>query len=360
MLETADSSNPPNHSRPGILTGFVYTDRASKASLLPAEARKQRILADVATRFGPKALTPANYHEVELVDARGPAAALPASRPRARPCCSGARCAIRSAVALGRDRDGDRLAVLHRRRDPLRRAGGRSHPQGVITELRRRQARPTFNTVYQRMTPAARLAAAIEVLADIEARRRPAGDALKDWGLSHRFAGSGDRAAIAGLVYDALRRKASAASSWARTRRARCCSACSGANASSMPKRSRGWPTARRFAPPPLTEAERARLDAASLDGAPPWVAGDYPEWLDPHLAAHVRRERAEEGGGACARAPLDLRVNTLKATATRRPTRSPTSRPSRRAGRRWACASCSSPTPKARRSTPSRPSSRA
>ena len=33
------------------------------------------------------------------------------------------------------------------------------------------------------MTPGARLAAAIEVLADIEARRRPAADALKDWGL---------------------------------------------------------------------------------------------------------------------------------------------------------------------------------
>ena len=61
------------------------------------------------------------------------------------------------------------------------------------------------------MTPAARLSAAIEALADIEARRRPAAQALKDWGLSHRFAGSGDRAAIAGLVYDALRRKASSA-----------------------------------------------------------------------------------------------------------------------------------------------------
>ncbi len=61
------------------------------------------------------------------------------------------------------------------------------------------------------MTPGARLAAAIEVLADIEARRRPAADALKDWGLAHRFAGSGDRAAIAGVAYDALRRKSSAA-----------------------------------------------------------------------------------------------------------------------------------------------------
>src|SRR5881396_3306643 len=61
------------------------------------------------------------------------------------------------------------------------------------------------------MTPAARVSAAIDVLGDIEARRRPAADALKDWGLSHRFAGSGDRAAIAGLVYDALRRRSSAA-----------------------------------------------------------------------------------------------------------------------------------------------------
>ena len=61
------------------------------------------------------------------------------------------------------------------------------------------------------MTPAARIAAAIEAMADIEARRRPAADALKDWGLSHRFAGSKDRAAIASLVYDGLRRKASAA-----------------------------------------------------------------------------------------------------------------------------------------------------
>ena len=61
------------------------------------------------------------------------------------------------------------------------------------------------------MTPAARLSAAIEALDDIERRHRPAAQALKDWGLSHRFAGSGDRAAIAGLVYDALRRKASSA-----------------------------------------------------------------------------------------------------------------------------------------------------
>lgn len=163
------------------------------------------------------------------------------------------------------------------------------------------------------MTPGARLAAAIEVLDDIAVRRRPAADALKDWGLSHRFAGSGDRAAIAGLVYDALRRRASSA--WLMGEDT------SRAILLGMLKRERGLdPDAvarladgSRYAPPPLTDAERERLAAAGLEGAPPHVRGDYPEWLDPHLAHVFGDERAEEGAALSSRAPLDLRVNTLK-----------------------------------------------
>jgi 16S rRNA (cytosine967-C5)-methyltransferase len=163
------------------------------------------------------------------------------------------------------------------------------------------------------MIPGARLAAAIEVLADIAVRRRPAPDALKDFGLGHRFAGSGDRAAIAGLVYDALRRRASSA--WIMGDDA------PRAIALGMLKRERGLDVeaiARLadgvgYAPAALTETERARLTDASLAGAPPHVVGDYPEWLDAHFARVFGDERAEEGAALASRAPLDLRVNTLK-----------------------------------------------
>jgi 16S rRNA (cytosine967-C5)-methyltransferase len=165
------------------------------------------------------------------------------------------------------------------------------------------------------MIPAARLSAAIEVFADIEARRRPAAQALKDWGLSHRFAGSGDRAAIAGLVYDALRRKLSSA--WIMgtdTPRAVLLGMLARERALDVEAISRLADGAR-FAPEPLSDDEHARLRAKSLEGAPPHVRGDYPEWLDDKLAASFGDERAEEAEALASRAPLDLRANTLKAT---------------------------------------------
>src|SRR5579872_337261 len=164
------------------------------------------------------------------------------------------------------------------------------------------------------MTPAARLSAAIEVFADIDARRRPAADALKDWGLSHRFAGSSDRAAIAGLVYDALRRKSS--STWLMGE--------GGARAVliGMLRRERGLDvdaiaalcSGVRFAPSPLTDSERAALAGDALAQAPAHVRGDYPEWLEPHFSRVFGDERVAEGSALASRAPLDLRVNTLKA----------------------------------------------
>jgi 16S rRNA (cytosine967-C5)-methyltransferase len=164
------------------------------------------------------------------------------------------------------------------------------------------------------MTPAARLSAAIELIATIENDRVPAAQALKEWGTAHRFAGSGDRAAIAGLVWDVLRRRASSARIMGSdTARARLLG---------MLRLERALSTdaiaalcdGSRFAPSPLSDAERAALSDNSLDGAPAHVAGDYPEWLDPHLAEVFGEDRALEAAAMASRAPLDLRVNTLKA----------------------------------------------
>jgi 16S rRNA (cytosine967-C5)-methyltransferase len=60
------------------------------------------------------------------------------------------------------------------------------------------------------MTPGARAAAAIEVL-DRVLTGDPAERALTNWGRANRYAGSGDRAAVRDLVFDALRRKRSSA-----------------------------------------------------------------------------------------------------------------------------------------------------
>ncbi len=165
------------------------------------------------------------------------------------------------------------------------------------------------------MTPAARLSAAIELIGTIDAERVPAAKALKEWGTAHRYAGSGDRAAIAGLIWDVLRRRASSA--WlmeADTPRARVLG---------MLKLERGMDIeaisnlchGERFAPEPLSAAERMALTSRTLDGAPAYVAGDYPEWLDGHLAQAFGDDRVAEATAMASRAPLDLRVNTLKAT---------------------------------------------
>ncbi len=165
------------------------------------------------------------------------------------------------------------------------------------------------------MTPGARLSAAIEVLADMEARKRPASDALKDWGLAHRFAGSSDRAAIGNLVFDALRSRASSAyamgedspralilrtlvSSWKET-----------------PEAVAALADGSRHAPQPLSSDELAGLKGEIPPGAPAHISGDYPEWLAPEFQRAFGARAAAEGAALASRAPIDLRANTLKAS---------------------------------------------
>jgi 16S rRNA (cytosine967-C5)-methyltransferase len=165
------------------------------------------------------------------------------------------------------------------------------------------------------MTPGARVAAAIEALDDIVARRRPAQDALKDWGLAHRFAGSKDRAAISGLVFDALRRKASA--TWImqdETSRAIVLGALRLQRGLSFEEIG-SLCSGEGHSPPPLSDSEREHLLTGSLDAAPLPVAADIHDWLAPHFLTAFGDRAIEEGRALAERAPVDLRANRLKAT---------------------------------------------
>jgi 16S rRNA (cytosine967-C5)-methyltransferase len=155
---------------------------------------------------------------------------------------------------------------------------------------------------------------AIEVLSDIEARKRPVADALKDWGLAHRFAGSGDRAAIGNIVYDALRMRLSHA--WLMDDET--------PTALAYAVLLRQWSFSQdalvaefaedRFAPPPLTEAQITAFSSRSLDDAPLHVQGDIPDWVQPSFEACFGDGWLNEAQALAGRPTLDLRANTLKA----------------------------------------------
>ncbi len=162
------------------------------------------------------------------------------------------------------------------------------------------------------MRPGGRASAAIEILNDIMDRHRPAAEALKDWGKSHRFAGTSDRSAIGNLVYDALRQRASLGHAMG--------------NAASRTLvlavlRWRWGMSVDGIAeicnephgPGVLTDEERASLENPRNGDAPAWVKGDYPEWLDGSLARAFGEGRSRQGAALALRAPVDLRVNTLK-----------------------------------------------
>lgn len=160
-----------------------------------------------------------------------------------------------------------------------------------------------------------RLGGAIDVLKDIEERRRPVADALKDWGLAHRFAGSGDRAAIGNIVYDALRMKLSHA--WLMDD--------DSPTALAYAVLIRQWGYSQetltaefaedRFAPPSPSPTSFAALSSRSLADAPLHVQGDIPDWIQPSFEAAFGEEWLTEAQAFTQRPTLDLRANTLKAS---------------------------------------------
>ncbi len=159
-----------------------------------------------------------------------------------------------------------------------------------------------------------RLAAAIDVLADVEARHRPVSEALKAWGLNNRFAGAGDRAAIGNLVYDALRRRTSHAFAMGSDSPRALVLAVAMRDWGETPQSLNEAFTADSHAPALLT-AEEAAGGSADLIAAPEAARADFPEWLAPSMQRAFGQDWIEEGQAMAGRPSLDLRVNVLKAS---------------------------------------------
>ncbi len=158
------------------------------------------------------------------------------------------------------------------------------------------------------MTPAARLQAAIDILAGLEQTQQPVDRYLRDFFRARRYAGSKDRRAISERVFDILRHRARLAHRMAdASARALVIAALLAEGEDPAALFSGG------YGPEPLDDAERAAI-AAKPHPEPPHVTGEYPQWLEPSLARAFGPRLAEEMGALQARAPVDLRVNTLKA----------------------------------------------
>jgi len=144
------------------------------------------------------------------------------------------------------------------------------------------------------MTPAARIQTAIELLDSIIAAARgkgaPADRILAEWFRANRFAGSKDRRAIRELVYRTIR-------------------ACGPVPATGRAALLRLAETDPAIAP--LFDGSNYGAPAIS-SGEQPAAGGVAPAWLVERLARSGVED--EEADALLGRAPLDLRVNTLKA----------------------------------------------
>jgi 16S rRNA (cytosine967-C5)-methyltransferase len=154
------------------------------------------------------------------------------------------------------------------------------------------------------MTPAARVAAAIEIL-DMIGDGLPAEQVLTRWGRGNRFAGSKDRAAIRDYVFDVLRVRRSAA--WLGN-------AATGRGLMIGLLRLKGVEPATLFtgeghAPAPLMEHE-IPVPEGEMPAADAW---NLPDWLTERFAEGLGEKAAGTATMLQGRAPVTLRVNTAK-----------------------------------------------
>jgi len=168
------------------------------------------------------------------------------------------------------------------------------------------------------MTPSARIAATIEILDEIARADAPADAIISNWFRTHRFAGSKDKRAIREQVYRDLR--SGARLRWISTAldadpgsaRIRTIIASEQEGAGTAQARFDGSG----YGPEVLSEDEVtlvARLHGKETGAMPDWVRAECPEELYSLLAAQWPQTVLEEAEALNQRAPVDLRVNSMR-----------------------------------------------
>ncbi len=145
--------------------------------------------------------------------------------------------------------------------------------------------------------------------------KRPVAEALKDWGLAHRFAGSGDRAAIGNIVYDALRMRLSHGFLMDDDSPLAIAYAVMFRQWGFTPEALAAELSDDRFAPPSLPDAALTAFQSRALSSAPVHVQGDIPEWVQSSFETAFGDSWLAEAVALASRPTLDLRANTLKAS---------------------------------------------
>lgn len=165
------------------------------------------------------------------------------------------------------------------------------------------------------MTPAARLAAAAEILDGLDYSRL-VDPQLKAWARKNRYAGSGDRRAIADRVYTCLRKKRSSAvfggGSSGRALALGSLAVEDGLDAATISSLCPGG-----YGLDPLTDAERDTL-VRPMKALDTGERLDWPDWLLDEAKKAFGKVLDTELEALRNRAPLDLRVNTLRGTRSK------------------------------------------
>ncbi len=164
------------------------------------------------------------------------------------------------------------------------------------------------------MTPAARIQAVIDILEGMNASALPADRFIREFFRARRYAGSKDRASVADRVFDIERHRASLAWRMQDDSSRALAIASLLADGVDMAEIEALFGGAG-YGPPALTQAERDAIAAPVRNDPPLHVQGEFPAFLEAELVRGLGDQLLDEMRATQSRAPVDLRVNTLKAS---------------------------------------------